>query len=76
MNAEQLTIVSSNRQTRSFVPQTTNQEHTPISSNYTRKQAFMSTQNNRKIFVPGKRNLKIFLLKNPRHGLPFFQPLN
>ncbi|MEJ2262939.1 MAG: hypothetical protein P8X95_05810 [Anaerolineales bacterium] len=36
----------------------------------------MSTQNNRKIFVPGKRNLKIFLLKNPRHGLPFFQPLN
>jgi hypothetical protein len=57
-------------QRTAFVPQTTNQEHTPITSNYTRKPAFMATQNNQKIFVPGKRNLEFFLLKNPHHGLP------
>jgi hypothetical protein len=48
-----------------FVPQTTNREISPITSNYARKQAFTATQNNRKIFVPGKKILKFFLLKNP-----------
>jgi hypothetical protein len=52
-------------ETNAFVPKTTNQEHTPITSNCQRKQAFMATQNTRKVFVPGKKILKFFLLKNP-----------
>jgi hypothetical protein len=48
-----------------FVPQTTNQEHTPITSNYAREYPFLANENRQKIFVPGKEILKFFLLKNP-----------
>jgi hypothetical protein len=64
------TLHSSNLQSSIFnlqpliVPQTTNQEHTPITSNYTRKHPFLAHQNGQKIFVPRKRLFLIFLLKN------------
>jgi hypothetical protein len=57
-------FVRPNLQPKTFVPQTTNQEHTPITSNYTRKQAFMAHQNGQNIFVPRKSFFKFFLLKN------------
>jgi hypothetical protein len=53
-----------NFQPTAFVPQTTNQEKTAITSNYGRKQAFMINQNGPKIFDPRKKFLKFFLLKN------------
>jgi hypothetical protein len=57
-------------QPTAFVPQTTYQEHTPITSNYSQNQALMAHQNGQKIIVPRKSFFKLFLLKNPRRGLP------
>jgi hypothetical protein len=48
-------LPSVNLQPTTLVPQTTNQEHTPITSKYTRKQAFLAHQNGQNIFVPRKR---------------------
>ncbi|HZD58169.1 MAG TPA: hypothetical protein VE136_15670, partial [Anaerolineales bacterium] len=51
-----------------FVPQTTNQEHTPITSNYAREYPFLANENRQKIFDPGKEILKFFYSKIPNHG--------
>jgi hypothetical protein len=69
----------SNLEPKAFVPQTTNQEHTSITSNDTRKHPFLANESGQKIFVPGKKKNKIFFTqKSPpsvsrppdRRGLP------
>jgi hypothetical protein len=57
-------FVRPNLQPKTFVPQTTNQEHSPITSNYIRQHPFLANENGQKIFVPGKKFFKFFLLKN------------